>query len=426
MRKMILNAVLLACLTAFCTTPACAGDVEEGFVPLFNGKDLTGWTVKGGSAKFTVQDGVIVGECVPNTPHNTFLCTEKEYGDFILKMEYKMDVPGNSGVQFRSHVRTDGDTQRVFGYQAEMDSHNRGWTGKIYDEGRRGHQHGITFLDKTPQETLDKANATLDLSQWNTLEIQCIGPSLRTWVNGVAVTNMFDYYDLSGIFGLQVHAGKQGKILWRNIRIKDLGKTEWKSFFVKGDDGKLKLVDARFVLPEEWSFDEEGGFLRGLHKRTQPKDGLVVTNDEYADFAAKVTYRIFGGNSALYFRAHEVNTSWLLRGFQNEIAGNNKDSALWHTAGDKTPGRGWVASNDELVGKVRKTDDWNTIATIANGDRLIDMINGFTTFDIIDEKCEKTGKLGLQLHGNDDVEMWFKDFQVIEFTEEMKALINRE
>ncbi len=426
MKKIILSAVLLACLTAFCVPAARAGDVEEGFVSIFNGKDLTGWTVKGGSGKFSVVDGVIVGECVPDTPHNTFLCTEKEYGDFILRLEYKMEVPGNSGIQFRSHVRQDGDQQRVFGYQAEMDSHNGGWTGKIYDEGRRGHQHGVTFLDKTPQETVDKANATLDLSQWTTLEIQCVGPSIRTWINGVAVTNMFDYYDLSGIFGFQVHAGKEGKILWRNIRIRDLGKSEWKSFFVKGEDGKMQLVDARFVLPEEWSFDENGD-LHGVHKQDQPKDGLVVTNDEYADFVAKVTYRMTGGNSALYFRAHEVNTPWLLRGFQNEIAGNARDSALWHTAGDTTPGRGWVATNDDLIAKVRnKMEDWNTTCTAAYGDRLVSILNGFTTVDIIDPECEKTGKLGLQLHGNSDVEMWFKDFEVIEFTEEMKELINRE
>lgn len=424
MRKLILGAVLLACLTAFIPA-ARAADVEEGFVPLFNGKDIDGWVKRGGSGAYTVEDGAIIGETVPNTPHNTFLCHDKEYGDFILKLEFKMITPMDSGIQFRSHWRQEGDLQRVFGYQAQIDTHLKQNDACIYDEGRRGHQHGIVWMSQPTQENREKLYP-MALNEWHTMEIQCVGPSIRTWVNGIPVTNIFDYYDLSGFIALQVHAGPQGKVAWRNIRIKDLGKTEWKSFFVKGEDGKLMLTDARFVLPEEWSFDEEGGFLRGLHKRTQSKDGLVVTNDEYADFAAKVTYRIFGGNSALYFRAHEVNTPWLLRGFQNEIAGNNKDSALWHTAGDKTPGRGWVASNDALVGKVRKTDDWNTIATIANGDRLIDMINGFTTFDIIDEKCEKTGKLGLQLHGNADVEMWFKDFQVIEFTEEMKALINRE
>ncbi|MDO4550391.1 MAG: DUF1080 domain-containing protein [Planctomycetia bacterium] len=426
MRKKRFTTIFFIGLIIFGLQEIFAADTETGFVSLFNGKDLTGWTVKGGSGTFKVEDGVIVGECVPNTPHNTFLCTEKEYGDFILKLEFKMDVSGNSGVQFRSHVRKKNNRERVFGYQAEIDHEEDGDTGKIYDEGRRGSQHGIRFLGQNSPEIMKKVNETLKQGQWNTLEIQCVGPSIRTWVNGVAAANIFDYYDLSGILGLQVHAGKQGKICFRNIRIKDLGKTEWKSFFVKDENGKMKLVNAHFVLPEEWSFDEKEGFLRGRHNRTQAKDGLVVSDDPYSDFIVKVTYRIFGGNSALYFRAEEVNTPWLLKGFQNEIAGNEKDSALWHTAGDKTPGRGWVAQNDALVKKVRQTDDWNTVCTTACGDRIINMINGFTTFDIIDPKCEKTGKVALQLHGNADVEMWFKDFQIIVITEEMKKWIHRD
>ena len=68
---------------------------------------------------------------------------------------------------------------------------------------------------------------------------------------------------------------------------------------------------------------------------------------------ARVTYKLNGGNSALYFRAEEEYIPWVLKGFQNEIAGSSKDSALWHTRGKKTKGRGWVASNDELVAKVR-------------------------------------------------------------------------
>jgi hypothetical protein len=94
-----------------------------------------------------------------------------------------------------------------------------------------------------------------------------------------------------------------------------------------------------------------------------------------------LTYRFFGGNSALYFRAEEVNTPWLLKGFQNEIGGNNKDSALWHTAGDKTKGRGWVAQNDEFIAKVRNPDGWNTTCTIACGDRIVSILNGQRTVD---------------------------------------------
>ena len=366
-----------------------------------------------------------MGECRPSKL-NTFLCSEKEFGDFILKLEFKFDVPGNSGVQFRSAARPHGEGgQSVYGYQAEIDPNPRGDTGRIYDEGRRGHKHDIVFLDTTPNDAMAAARAAHKAGEWNALEIQAIGPSLRTWLNGVPVSNLFDDQSLTGFFGLQVHVGEQGKVRWRNIRVKDLGKSQWKSFFGRGPDGKYALSGAHFVLPDDWTFENEKGYLKGVHRQDEKRDGLVVSDVPYENFIARVTYRLFGGNSALYFRAEEVNTPWLLKGFQNEIAGNDKDSALWHTAGDKTPGRGWVAQNDELVKKVRRTDDWNTTCTAACGDRIVNLLNGFKTIDIIDPLCEKSGKVALQLHGSANVEMWFKDFDILVITPEMKALIDR-
>ncbi len=137
-----------------------------------------------------------------------------------------------------------------------------------------------------------------------------------------------------------------------NVRVQDLGASKWEPFFVKGDDGKYQLVDAKFVLPEEWSFTEDG-VLCGVHSKSQKNDGLVISTKNYDDFIARVTYRMHGGNSALYFRAEETTAPWVLRGFQNEIANNGRDSALWHTAGiidgKKVAGRGWVVTNDEFV-----------------------------------------------------------------------------
>lgn len=408
---------------------APAADVEEGFESLFNGRDLAGWVKRGGSAEYRVEDGCIVGKCVPNTPHNTFLCTERELGDFILRLQFKFLENGNSGVQFRSAARPEDDHERVYGYQYEI-SPDGDVTGRIYDEGRRGHQFGVIWLDAyTPQDRLDAATASRREGDWNDVEIQCVGPSIKTWLNGNLVVDMFDSIAMKGFIGLQIHAGPAGSVAWRNIRVKDLGESKWEPFFVQGDDGKYQLVNARFVLPEEWSFTDDG-VLRGVHSANQQKDGLVISDQDYDDFIARVTYRMHGGNSALYFRAAETDAPWVLRGFQNEIANSGKDSALWHTAGiidGKTiPGRGWVVTNDEFVEQVRnKNDEWNTTCTAAYGDRLVQMLNGFCTSDIIDSECEKTGKLGLQMHGGADCEMYFKDFEVMPITADMKKLIER-
>lgn len=406
-----------------------AQDAEEGFVSLFNGKDLTGWVKNGGSATYKVEDGAIVGECVPNTPNNTFLCSEKEFGNFIFKCDFKAEVPGNSGVQFRSHIRPEGDGQRVFGYQCEIDPSDGFETGRIYDEGRRGHQNGIVWMNDVAPENHQAAKDSYRAGDWNSLEIQCVGPSIRTWINGVPVTNTFDYMDMSGIFGLQIHAGSQGKIHWKNIRIKDLGTSEWKQFFARNKEGAWEIVDAYQYVPSCWSFTQKDGHdvLWGHHTADEPRDGLIVSCHNYDNFVARVNYMITGGNSALYFRAEEVKTPWLLRGYQNEIAGNEAEAGIWHTAGTEAdpPGRGWLGRNDDLVRKIRRDKDWNTVATVALDDHIVTFLNGYKIVDMKDPEGEKNGKLALQLHGSADVDMWFYGFEVIEITPEMKDLILR-
>ena len=89
------------CLTLALSLNLSAG--ERGFASIFNGKDLSGWTQKGGKARYAVKDGVITGTAVPSTS-NSFLCTQKIYGDFILEYEYKCDNRLNSGVQIRSNA----------------------------------------------------------------------------------------------------------------------------------------------------------------------------------------------------------------------------------------------------------------------------------------------------------------------------------
>tara|TARA_A100001391_G_scaffold185263_1_gene153782 strand:- start:914 stop:2203 length:1290 start_codon:yes stop_codon:yes gene_type:complete len=428
MRKSFV-AVILIGLLANCGTITSAADAEDGFTSLFNGVDLTGWVKRGGSAEYAVENGTIVGKCIPNTPGNTFLCPEQEYGNFVLKLQYKFLEAGNSGIQFRSAARPQGDGERVYGYQYEIRP-GGDMTGRIYDEGRRGHQHGIIWLDAhTPQDRLDVAQASCHVDEWNDVEIQCVGPSIKTWLNGNLVVDMFDSESMKGFFGLQIHAGKSGSVAWKNIRVKNLGESKWEKFFDKDKEGNYQLANAKFVLPEEWSFTDEG-VLHGVHSKSQGKDGLVISDRNYDNFIARVTYRMHGGNSALYFRTEETSAPWVLRGFQNEIANNGKDSALWHTAGivdGKTiPGRGWIVQNDELVEQVRNKDDqWNTTCTAAYGDRLVQILNGFCTSDIVDEDCEKTGKLGLQMHGGTDCEMFFKNFEVMPITPDMMELIER-
>ena len=192
-----------------------AYSADSGFVPLFDGKTLNGWKRFGGKAEYTVKDGMIVGTAVPNTP-NSFLCTEKTYGDFILELEYNVDKALNSGVQIRSEY--DKNKNRVFGYQVEIDPSARAWSGGIYDEGRRG---WLFDLKSKPE-----AQKAFKQGDWNKYRIECRGDSIKTWINGVPAADLKDSKTPRGFIGLQVHGiGKKTEPLqvrFRNLRIQEL------------------------------------------------------------------------------------------------------------------------------------------------------------------------------------------------------------
>lgn len=203
---------------------------EEGkWVSLFDGKSLEGWTQRGGEAKYRVEGDSIVGTSVPNTS-NTFLCTDKDYGDFILELEFKVDPRLNSGVQIRSEcfdenkvVDAKGKKRpipagRVHGYQVEIDPSDRAYSGGIYDEARRG-----WLNDLSENEAARKAFKPED---WNSFRIECKGDSIKTWINGVPAADLKDDVTPKGFIALQVHGVGDRKepmeVRWRNIRIQEL------------------------------------------------------------------------------------------------------------------------------------------------------------------------------------------------------------
>jgi len=202
---------------------------DAGWKPLFNGKNTEGWLQKGGVAKYRVEDGVLIGNSQPNTP-NSFLCTSREYTNFILELEFKVAQGLNSGVQIRSHayptnteVAWKGKSYKVrantvHGYQVEIDTTARAWTGGIYEEGRRGWLNNLT--SNQPARQAFKQN------EWNKFRIEAVGDSIKTSLNGVPAADLRDSLTPSGFIALQVHGvGKRTndlEVRFRNVRIKEL------------------------------------------------------------------------------------------------------------------------------------------------------------------------------------------------------------
>lgn len=197
----------------------------KGFTNLFDGKTFNGWKKVAGTANYAIEDGAILGTTVVNSP-NTFLITEKEYADFILELEVKInDTTANSGIQFRSNYDPAGHEGKgkVFGYQYELDPAARRWTAGIYDEGRRDWLYPLTLNPS--------AQNAFKLGVFNKVRIECIGNEIKTWINGTPAGHLVDSFDRKGVIALQVHSiGKNTqfageKIWWKNIRIKTSGIT---------------------------------------------------------------------------------------------------------------------------------------------------------------------------------------------------------
>ena len=213
---------------------------EANWLSLFDGKTLDGWAPRGGDAKFTVEDGCIVGHSSTNPP-NTFLCTTKDYTNFILELEFKDDERLNSGVQLRSHcfdketIAKDDQGNllhigtntapikvpagRVHGYQVEIDptANKRGnWTGGIYDEARR---LWLVDLKNNPEP-----GKVFHHDDWNKFHIEARNGSIKTWINGVPAADLKDSATAAGFIGLQVHRmSTEGlTVRFRNLRIQIL------------------------------------------------------------------------------------------------------------------------------------------------------------------------------------------------------------
>jgi hypothetical protein len=198
---------------------------EDGWTSLFDGKTIEGWIQKNGTATYRVEDGAIVGKTTKGSP-NSFLCTPKEYGDFELEFEVKVDDRLNSGVQIRSKTKEPQGNEkfgRVYGPQVEIEASggNGAEAGYVYGEAT-----GRGWL--TPPERL-KPHKHFKDGEWNKFRVVAEGPRIQTFINGVAIEDLVDedIYKThpQGFIGLQVHGiGQQEgpyEVAWRNIRIKE-------------------------------------------------------------------------------------------------------------------------------------------------------------------------------------------------------------
>lgn len=225
---MLKKLLLLACLVLPLTA------AEEGFTPLTNGKDLTGWKIVGGTGEYKTEGDEIIGSG-ENVKANTFLITEKTYKNFDLRFDMKFDsIAGNSGVMIRG-LQKEGENGRVYGYQCEHDNGKaRSWTAGLFDEARRGwlfpYRKGNGKNDTEEAKAAQKAfteqgQKLFKWDDWNSIRVLAEGNHIQIWLNGELRVDFKDEapeFTPEGFFGLQVHSGKATNVRWRNLRVKEL------------------------------------------------------------------------------------------------------------------------------------------------------------------------------------------------------------
>lgn len=370
-----------------------AADASEWLYP-FNENDFDGWTQRGGKAKYEVRDGIIVGTTVPRS-RNSFLCTNRDYADFIFEVEYKVDPKMNSGIQVRSASIPSYHNGVVHGYQVEIDPSDRAWSGGIYDESRRGWINDL--------KGNDPARKAFRQNEWNHYRIEAIGDHIRTFVNGVPAADLRDSVSLTGFIALQVHGTNSEEpmeISWRNLRIQDLGSHEWKPLF---DGVSLKGWEPR--PGGEWVVDS--GVIRGVSQQAEKRHGLLMSRETFGDFTVRLKFNVSKGDSGFYFRSEPVQGAVGVNGFQVEIDTSYETGGLYETGG-----RAWVVQHPaEEKTRWYKKGEWNDLTVSAHARHTVVRMNGRKSAELNDDPGRTEGRFALQLHGGQDMLVEFKNIE---------------
>ena len=378
-------------------------------IQLFDGKTLNGWKVLGGTAEFKAEDGMIVGTTVANTG-NSFLTTEKNYSDFILELDFRIeDTANNSGIMVRSHYDDTGKG-RVYGRQVEIDPSSRKWSAGIYDEQRRGWLYPLTL-------NTNAQNAFIP-DEFNHIKIECIGNETKTWLNNKPVAYVVDTIDKTGFIALQVHsvndeshAGK--KVFFKNITLKtkNLKPSSFdRNIYVvnlqpnkltayeKADGWKL-LFDG--VSSKGWKsarsekFPDKGWVIENGNMTVLPSQGKesanggdIVTTDKYSAFDLSFSFRLApGGNSGVkYFVTLEEKTEGSAIGLEYQVL----DDSLHPDAKLGLKGNRTLASLYDLIKAekqkrfIKPVDEWNWGRIVVHPDNRVEhFLNGVNVLEYV-------------------------------------------
>jgi hypothetical protein len=405
MRKAV--RLILFLLLAQSLILSLASAEEEGFVSIFNGKDLTGWD---GDPRFwSVVDGAIRGQTtLQNLPrHNTFcIWRGGKLKNFILKIKFRIQN-GNSGIQYRSR---EIGKWRVAGYQAEVEN-SPGKVGFLYDEAGRGSIANVgefVLVDKdgkrnvlgnvSDREALIKAGYYKE-KDWNEYTIICRGNHIVHILNGFQTVEVIDEDTkgraMEGLLALQIHVGPPMLVEFKDIRIKHL----------PDHFGEAKLLfNGKDLSGWTFSSDEMKGTWSvrdGVLVDKGSPAGYIRTTEDYTNYVLRLQLRhVTAGNGGVLLRMVGPDKVWprsIEAQGQSGSLGDiwNIDEFPMKTDPSRTSGRHtrkMHPSNEKPLG------EWNEYEITLDGGNLEIRVNGLVQ-NTATECWEVPGKICLQSEG---------------------------
>jgi hypothetical protein len=218
MTRIIRYASLLVAWSIVASCSILQGQ-EPPWESLFNGTDFDGWRIVSRSepAPAIVEDGVMVLRQRINTAEHTFVASEKKYRDFILELDLKDDPRFNSGILLRCADTAPEANVRLHGYQVKVDNTKRSWTGGVFDDFGSGWTWMFDLADDP------EARAAFKLGEWAHFRIECLGPTIKVWVNEVPTCHLVDQKYSEGYIAFKIHAlGNKPEATKHAIRLKNI------------------------------------------------------------------------------------------------------------------------------------------------------------------------------------------------------------
>ncbi|HUE16647.1 MAG TPA: SUMF1/EgtB/PvdO family nonheme iron enzyme [Planctomycetaceae bacterium] len=396
--------------TAASTQASANSTTPDGFVRLFNGKDTTGWSVESGDANaWTVEQGTIVARGEKYDTRN-YLLTDREYGDFILRVEFNFEPGAASGILLRAvpHEKVPFKGRPIFDHPVF----------KLLDRPGAGEQTGTTnFLYNGVYIQPDRGAQMLPAGSWNQLEIEVKGRSMRAWVNrNLIIDRSIDAEALlsdgtipglnrtKGRIGLQKHTST---VRFRNIEIRELPANQANSNLPL--DGFVPLFNGKDLIgwnvyPDgtgDWKVED--GILIG----SGPLSHLFSKRGDYQNFRFRVEAQINDhGNSGQYFRTQFG--PGFPKGYEAQINSTHRDPI-------KT-GSLYGFKKTEVREMLVPPGEWFTQEVTAIGNHIVIKVNGKTTVDYKVTDPNKTffqGHFALQQHDPGTV-VKFRKIEVLE------------